>query len=288
MARALYKDSRLFSTAKGAEVLSRVMFAYLSRNPACGYFRGLAHVAALLLSVFGREREEQAFWALVGLLEKRFFPCSGGQVPLGSRIEVAVLQALLEQRQPALAASLVRLAPDAAEQLCGGWFCTAFVRALPLETALRVWDCCVVEGPKVALRVAMALLKINASSLASCTNLDVLVRVMDGRVSRQTDADALLTVAFKGLGSLSGSSVDAIRARVMASAPYQQRTRSAPLPLGAGAAAVPCPNGSSGGGAVSASGGTSSGGSSRAVSRTTSKAASPWPSPRSAGALLSL
>lgn len=79
-AYVLYKDTRLFSTVKGAEVLSRIIFAYIQYIPTCGYFKGLAAIAALLLTTFGREREEQAFWTLVALLQRRFFPSTNGQV----------------------------------------------------------------------------------------------------------------------------------------------------------------------------------------------------------------
>ncbi len=33
-------------------------------------------------------------------------------------------------------------------------------RAAALQVVLRVWDCVVVEGPKVALRVALAIIKV--------------------------------------------------------------------------------------------------------------------------------
>lgn len=134
MARILHKDeTRLFSTAKGAESLSRVIFAYLQREGFSygGYWKGLASVAAQLLTVFGREREEHAFWTLVALLERRFFPHAGGHVPAGARVEVHVLQQLLEQRQPALAALLAKLCPEPMELLAGSWFSTAFARTLP-------------------------------------------------------------------------------------------------------------------------------------------------------------
>ncbi|GFR45366.1 hypothetical protein Agub_g6741 [Astrephomene gubernaculifera] len=236
-ARLVFKDSPLFATAKGAEVLSRLIFAYIQRNPACGYFKGLAHIAALLLATFGKQREEQAFWTLVALLERRLFPHCGGQVPTGSRVEVQVLKVLLGQRQPALAAQLAKLDSDAVESLCNSWLSTAFTRTLPQEVVLRIWDCVVVEGPKVALRTAMALIKMCGSSIQSCTTMPVLCRVVEGRLARHSDADALLSVAFKGLGSLSGSNVDSIRNRVLANMQSQQKTRSGlPAPLGAGAA----------------------------------------------------
>ncbi|KXZ46574.1 hypothetical protein GPECTOR_42g784 [Gonium pectorale] len=299
--RVTFKDSRLFSTAKGAETLSRIVFAYLQYNPACGYFKGLGHIAALLLTTFGREREEQAFWTLAALLKRRCFPSCDGQASLGSHVEAHALQLLLEQRQPALAAILSKLRADAVEQLATAWFATAFTRALPHEVVLRIWDCLMVEGPKVLQRVAMALVKMCASSIQSCTNLETLCRVLEGRLARTTDADALLSVAFKGLGSLSGSTVDAARARAMSHVQNQQRLRSSPLaPLSMGASGLIAKaasgplsvssRGSNASSSSSAGGGShiSSGGLAVCVSRPGSKQAVQWASPKSTGALLSL
>ncbi|PNH11967.1 Growth hormone-regulated TBC protein 1 [Tetrabaena socialis] len=265
-------SARVFFTtsAKGAEALSRIIFAFVNRNPR-GYFRALPQIAGLLLTVFGREREEQAFWTLVALLEKRFLPHCGGQVQWAARVEVATLQQLLEQRQPALAALLAKLGPDALEQLCCSWFSAAFTKTLPSEVVLRVWDCCVVEGPKVALRVAMALIKLSASSIQSCTNIDVLSRVMEARFARYNDAEALLAVAFKGVGSLSGACVEAARLRVLAEMPDCRRSTSGP----------PAPAGPS-------SGGGASSGSTGSITGRFTRNSPLWPSLKSTGALLSL
>ncbi|KAG2434481.1 hypothetical protein HYH02_012310 [Chlamydomonas schloesseri] len=300
VARILHKDeTRLFSTAKGAEALSRVIFAYLQRGGSA-YWKGLASVAAQLLTVFGREREEQAFWTLVALLERRFFPHAGGHVPAGARLEVHVLQQLLEQRQPALAALLAKLCPEPLEMLAGSWFSTAFARTLPHQVVLRVWDCVVVEGPKVALRVALAIIKMCTSSIQSCTSMEVLCRVVEGRLSRCTDADALLAIAFKGVGSLSGASVDTIRARVLAAAQQQQQqqhsqhggaaaggsaARARPLLLPPSAPMVMLGGGGggmSGGSALTRSSGSSegNGGGGGGSSASGSSRASPWPSPK--------
>ncbi|KAG2426053.1 hypothetical protein HXX76_013243 [Chlamydomonas incerta] len=286
VARILHKDeTRLFSTAKGAETLSRVIFAYLRRGGG-SYWKGLASVAAQLLTVFGREREEATFWTLVALLEHRFFPHAGGHVPAGARVEVQVLGQILQQRQPALAALLAKLCPEPVELLAGTWFSTAFARTLPHQVVLRVWDCVVVEGPKVALRVALAIIKMCTSSIQSCTSMDVLCRVVEGRLSRCTDADALLAIAFKGLGSLSGSSIDAIRARVLAAAQQQHAAAG-----GAGARARPIllppsapmfvlgGSGGGGGGALTRSSGSSDGNGCGVASSGSSRA-SPWSSPK--------
>lgn len=205
------QHARLFSTAKGLESLSRVLLGFAHRG---AYFRGLAHVAAVMLVAFGREREEDAFWTLAAMYERRLFPGCKGEVMLGTRVEVQVLQALLEEKAPLLASELGKLGPDVLEQLASGWFSAAFTRVLPVEVVLRIWDCLLVEGAKVAHRVAIALLKSCASSIHSCQSLPVLLRVVEGRLARTTDADALLAAAFKGVGRFGSAHVEAVRGRV--------------------------------------------------------------------------
>lgn len=106
--------------------------------------------------------------------------------------------------------------------------------------------------------------------------METLCRVVNSRLARCTDPAPLLTLAFKGLGSLSGAVVDAARTRALAAVQQQQqqhaqalsiilqrqqRSRSGPLAAGA----------------------SSSGG-----SEASSKQGSPGPSPRNSGALLGL
>jgi len=71
-------------------------------------------------------------------------------------VEQRVLEALAARRCPRLVAALAAAdAPLAA--LAAPWFPALFAGALPVETVARVWDCLMVEGPKVLFRVALAL-----------------------------------------------------------------------------------------------------------------------------------
>jgi TBC1 domain family member 2A len=77
----------------------------------------------------------------------------------GQSLEQRVLEALARKRCPKLMAALKRRDLPLAD-LTASWFPTLFTMALPPETAVRVWDCLFVEGPKVIFRVALALLKV--------------------------------------------------------------------------------------------------------------------------------
>ena len=45
-----------------------------------------------------------------------------------------------------------------------------FVNTLPVKTALRVWDCLLVEGPDVLLRVGFAVLQMKERVLRLADN----------------------------------------------------------------------------------------------------------------------
>lgn len=71
---------KLFCTAKGIDIISRMLLAYGALHPKLGYVKGLHHVAGVMILVFGREREEDAFWTMVAFMENRLLPNSQGQV----------------------------------------------------------------------------------------------------------------------------------------------------------------------------------------------------------------
>lgn len=56
-----------------------------------------------------------------------------------------------------------RLPPVALVTLA--WFMNAFLCNLPIETALRVWDCWFYEGPKTLFRISLAILKMGEDEI---------------------------------------------------------------------------------------------------------------------------
>ncbi len=77
---------------------------------------------------------------------------------------------LVERKHPRLIEVFDRL-----ECSLGGlteeWFSRMFTTALPAETTARVWDCVMVEGPKVLFRAALSLIKVRflKKGLATCS-----------------------------------------------------------------------------------------------------------------------
>ena len=73
---------------------------------------------------------------------------------------------LVERKHPRLMEIFDRLECSLAG-LTGEWFTRMFTTALPAETAARVWDCIMVEGPKVLFRAALSLIKVTSLQRAA-------------------------------------------------------------------------------------------------------------------------
>lgn len=61
-----------------------------------------------------------------------------------------------------------------------------------LQTAARVWDALLKEGPKVLFRVALALLKANEATLLQQDNVGLLLREIRQAVTHMHDRDKLM------------------------------------------------------------------------------------------------
>lgn len=63
-----------------------------------------------------------------------------------------------------------------------------------LQTAARVWDALLNEGPKVLFRVALALLKTSEAVLLKQDNVGLLLREIRQAVTHTHDRDKLMKV----------------------------------------------------------------------------------------------
>ena len=64
-----------------------------------------------------------------------------------------------------------------------------------LQTAARVWDALLNEGPKVLFRVALALLKANEAMMLKQDNVGLLLREVRQAVTHMHDRDKLMKVS---------------------------------------------------------------------------------------------
>jgi hypothetical protein len=71
-----------------------------------------------------------------------------------------------------------------------------------LQTAARVWDALLNEGPKVLFRIALAVLKTNESTLLQQDNVGLLLREVRQAVTHLHDRDKLMKASLPALSNL--------------------------------------------------------------------------------------
>ncbi|GBG27000.1 TBC1 domain family member 1 [Hondaea fermentalgiana] len=121
--------------------------------------------------------EQETFAVIDGILarsraSKRWSSDTEGVlvIPVGKAdalVFVRTFVSLFKERLPALYRNLLDLGRDADEldQVVLNWFERFFVGTFPVRYVVRIFDCYMVEGPKVLYRVALTLLKNARSQL---------------------------------------------------------------------------------------------------------------------------
>jgi len=225
-----FRAHPLYQSRYGLEALRRLLVAYANHNEG-GYFRGLHCIAAFMLIVMGTAKEEEAFWTLACLLEDRVFPYCNGHGALGSKVELRVLQAQLVRKLPKVAVHLEALECSVAA-IASSWFATLFTTLLPAETTARVWDALLLEGHKVAQRTALAILRQFETTLCASSLTPVQLRkVLDTRAAQLYDAEGLMALAFRGIGSMPGVHLGVLRAAAQREVEAQAQARQRALAL---------------------------------------------------------
>lgn len=147
--------------------LRRVLRCYAIANPAIGYCQSLNFICGLILQVEGDE--ERAFWLLTAICRK-WLPHVHDTNLEGVAIYQGVLLLYLKQRSPQLYAAIVALegSPNLHEMMLHppalflpttAWFMTLFISAIPVPSALTLWDNILLEGPPAIFSVALEIFR---------------------------------------------------------------------------------------------------------------------------------
>uniref|UniRef100_A0A914DLM6 TBC1 domain family member 2B n=1 Tax=Acrobeloides nanus TaxID=290746 RepID=A0A914DLM6_9BILA len=183
------------ATCKGVTHLQAVLRAYCLHNPRMGYCQGMNFIAATALLFLS---PEDAFWFLVAVTEK-YFDCSYfDQALTGAQADQEVLKELLEQKYPRLAKHLEDHDIDLTT-ITLNWFIALFFDALPFQSMLRMWDCFLLEGPKVLFRFAIALLGLYQDEILDRSDTISVIKVLKAAVRLTYDIDGLIKYAFEEL-----------------------------------------------------------------------------------------
>eukprot|EP00736_Rhodelphis_marinus_P006751 Rmarinus@m.21220 len=191
---------------EGQQRMRDVLIAYAQHNPRVGYCQSMNFLCGLLLVFMD---EEQAFWMLHTLVDG-LFPDYYTPGLDGALVDIQVLRVLLLQHLPRVHDALASVGVDVVA-VAMQWFMCLYVNALPVPTALRVWDFCFLDGPVTLFRVALAVFKRQQEALCSIpSDCPEEVHVVLDQI-RSIPASDLMRSATSDFGMIGDVDIQALR-----------------------------------------------------------------------------
>lgn len=159
--------------------LRRVLVTFSIYNPRIGYCQSMNFLAGLLLLFL---EEEKAFWMLA-IITSKYLPGVHDVNLEGVNIDQGVLMLCIREYLPDIWKTIERTCETTAYHdvfqsrkshfkneflfklppitLCTvSWFMSCFIGIVPIETALRIWDCLFYEGSHFLFKISLAVIKI--------------------------------------------------------------------------------------------------------------------------------
>ena len=168
--------------------LRRVLCAFATHCPHIGYCQSLNFLAGFLLLFFD---EESAFWLMTTVVNVVLPPDYFTDSMIGLHTDLNVLNSLLSTHLPRLHAHLQAMRVDI-RPIAFPWFLSLFIKTLPIESVLRVWDCLVCEGSKLLFRTALGLLSIHEDRIVRVADFGRLYSLISGMGTGQFDCERLM------------------------------------------------------------------------------------------------
>lgn len=181
------------ANSKGVTQLLQVLHAFCLHNSQIGYCQGMNFLAATALLFVG---PEDAFWFLIAVTERYFDKTYFDSNLTGAQADQEVLKGLLEVQHPKIMKHLKSLDIDVASFTLN-WFISLFFDAVPFNTLLRIWDCFLLEGPKVLFRFAIVLIGKHEEEIISRGDAIGIMRVSKAATKLAFDEEAIVNMAFR-------------------------------------------------------------------------------------------
>lgn len=192
---------------RGRNSLRRLLIAYARHNPDVGYCQAMNFFAGILLLMMP---EENAFWALVGLIDEYFDGCYSQEM-IESQVDQLVFEELVRERFPKLVNHLDYLGMQVA-WISGPWFLSIFVNVLPWESVLRVWDVLLFEGNRVMLfRTALALMELYGPAVVTTKDAGDAITLFQSLTGSTFDSSQLVLSACMGFLNVTEDRLLALR-----------------------------------------------------------------------------
>ncbi|KAL6644855.1 hypothetical protein ACP70R_016463 [Stipagrostis hirtigluma subsp. patula] len=193
----------------GRNALRRLLTAYARHNPSVGYCQAMNFFAGLFLLFMP---EEQAFWALVGVIDD-YFNGYYTEEMIESQVDQLVLEEVVRERFPKLAKHLDFLGVQVA-WVTGPWFLSIFINMLPWESVLRVWDVILFEGNRTMLfRTTLALLDLYGPALVTTKDAGDAITLLQSLAGSTFDSSQLVLTACMGFQSVREMGLQVLRTK---------------------------------------------------------------------------
>ncbi|KAK9063006.1 hypothetical protein SSX86_016876 [Deinandra increscens subsp. villosa] len=141
--------------------------------------------------------EENAFWALLGILDD-YFEGYYSEEMIESQVDQLVFEELVRERFPKLVNHLDYLGVQIA-WVSGPWFLSIFMNMLPWESVLRVWDVLLFQGNRVMLfRTALALMELYGPALVTTKDAGDAITLLQSLAGSTFDSSQLVLTACMG------------------------------------------------------------------------------------------
>ncbi|CAG9327272.1 unnamed protein product [Blepharisma stoltei] len=185
-----FPEHFLFVRQGGQQSLTNILRAYAFLDPEIGYCQGMAYIVGVFLM---HVDEESAFWMLVSFMYN--YQMRGYYMQGMAKVYQSLYKAnyLLKLHEPALWKKFAK--SEFYPQIYAmQWFMTLFTFSFNIDTVLRIWDCFLLEGPKILFRVFLSFFKLHKNDLINLSFENLLAGIR--RIETSLDADLLLRAAF--------------------------------------------------------------------------------------------
>ena len=169
--------------------LRRILCAFATHCPHIGYCQSLNFLAGFLLLFFD---EESAFWLMTTVVTVVLPPDYFTDSMIGLHTDLTVLNSLLSTHLPRLHSHLQAMRVDI-RPIAFPWFLSLFIKTLPIESVLRVWDCLLCEGSKLLFRTALGLLSLHEDRIVRVCDFGRLYSLISGMGSTEYDCERLMS-----------------------------------------------------------------------------------------------
>ncbi|XP_059829983.1 carabin [Hypanus sabinus] len=157
---------------EGQARLFRILSAYAEYNPQIGYCQGMSYIAAMLLM---NMQEEDAFWALVVLLETPKYLAGFYEHSLDTIQRYAkIFEQLLKHRMPCLWQHMENL-KVAPLLFITTWFLTLFTSLPCWDTVLAIWDLIILDGINIIFSTGLCILQLLEPRLLAMSDVSLLL-----------------------------------------------------------------------------------------------------------------